>query len=126
MVRPNVKAIMNQLWQRPWFRVAVVLAAIVVVIAVVYALYWVPWFGFGGYTDSEGKWQHHKTFWDWMELLIVPAGIALAALWFDRRIQKREREAEDRRARELSLVSCQVGTSVVECTALAVCQGMPR
>ena len=35
-----------------------------------------------------------------MELLIVPAGIALAALWFDRRAKKRERETEDRRTKE--------------------------
>src|SRR4051794_7965739 len=39
------------------------------------------------------------TLWDWIKLLVVPAAIAIAGLWFNRQQQERQREAENERTR---------------------------
>jgi hypothetical protein len=54
-----------------------------------------------GYTTRPG-WVgvSGKKFWDYLELLIVPAALVLGAWWLNR-MQERERRAqEDRRERE--------------------------
>jgi hypothetical protein len=45
-----------------------------------------------------------KKFWDYLELLIVPAALALGVYWLNRAQQERERKAEDaQRERELEV-----------------------
>jgi hypothetical protein len=41
-----------------------------------------------------------KTFWDYLELLIVPAALALGVYWLNRRQDERDREADAARERE--------------------------
>src|SRR5687767_13929296 len=41
-----------------------------------------------------------KTFWDCLELLIVPAALALGVYWLNRRQDERDREADATRERE--------------------------
>jgi hypothetical protein len=60
----------------------------------------------GGYVQ-EWEWTglttpKHRTFWDWMKLLIVPAVIAAGGLWFNRQQQERQRE-DERRQQERGL-----------------------
>ncbi|MEJ2353966.1 MAG: pentapeptide repeat-containing protein [Anaerolineales bacterium] len=38
--------------------------------------------GFFAYTDAEGKVQQGKMLWDWMQLLVIPAMLAVVSLWF--------------------------------------------
>ncbi len=49
--------------------------------------------------------QPAKTLWDWMQLLIIPAVLALAAVWFNRGEQRRERERNEDNQRETALQS---------------------
>lgn len=47
-----------------------------------------------------------KTFWDWLQLLVVPAALAGAGLWFSRQQTSRQSElAEDKRREDL-LAAC--------------------
>ncbi len=41
-----------------------------------------------------------KTFWDYLEQLIVPAALAIGVYWLNRRQTGRERQAEAERQRE--------------------------
>lgn len=44
------------------------------------------------------------TLWDWLELLIVPAALAIGGFWLNRAQREREREAQEaQRQRELEL-----------------------
>jgi len=104
MARRSVKEQVTVAWEACgrfvemwWFWVVVGLSLALVVGLLIYAGYWQPWSGFGGYLDSEGSWQYGKTLWDWMELLFVPLLVALGAALFTGAASKRERETEERR-----------------------------
>src|SRR5215213_125728 len=65
----------------------------------------------GGYVQ-EWKWTglvvdanyRKRALWDWLELLIVPAALAIGVYWLNRRQTEREREAQAaQRARELEI-----------------------
>jgi len=94
--------------QTPIFRRIVfsVLCSLVVVIC--WALYlrfvqglgWADWTGFEAYAvqaDTTHTYYPAKTLWDWLQLLIVPAVLALGAIWFTREGQKAERQATEKR-----------------------------
>ena len=72
-------------WQ-PTTRQKQVGFAVLFVVLLVVAAYGAEWTGFPG-----------QTLWDWLQLLIVPAVIAAGGVWFNRRQQEREREAQNRR-----------------------------
>src|SRR3712207_3068824 len=46
-----------------------------------------------------------KTFWDWLQLLIVPAVIAAGGIWFNRQQRKRELYIENQRAQDNAVQS---------------------
>ncbi len=76
---------------------------LVVVIALIIIGYWFNWTGFNGYNKvstvrtirgtSAGtvtrteEYQPGKTFWDWLQLLIIPAVLAGGGFWLNQ-IQK--------------------------------------
>jgi Pentapeptide repeats (8 copies) len=79
--------------------IGVVVIVLVVVIALIIAGYWFDWTGFNGYdkvtithtiiganagtvTRTE-EYQQGKALWDWLQLLIVPLVLAVAALLFN-------------------------------------------
>jgi uncharacterized protein YjbI with pentapeptide repeats len=65
---------------------------------------WVfSWTGFGDYTKPVGIDERGKTLWDWLDLLIIPAVLAVAALWLNRGERNAERVIEDRRSQEATL-----------------------
>lgn len=85
-IRPShdkASEVRGRLRKRP-----VVLAALIVLFAIVALIvYWAvwadrapSWTGFGAY-DEKAEGPRAKTLWDWLELLIIPAVLALGALW---------------------------------------------
>src|SRR6266700_249485 len=82
-------------------RIAIAVGAIVlvVVITLIIAGYWFDWTGFNGYnkittahiisgtnagtTTRTEEYQPGKALWDWLQLLIIPLVLAIAALLFN-------------------------------------------
>jgi uncharacterized protein YjbI with pentapeptide repeats len=64
---------------------------------------WPEWTGFGDYMGPLTKDQRGKTLWDWLELLIVPAVLALGALFFNHQERKNELLIADRQNQEMVL-----------------------
>ena len=60
--------------------------------------YFYEWTGFGFYTNTKGEVERAKTVWDWLDLLIVPAVVAIGGLVFTRTERKAKEAAEERRA----------------------------
>lgn len=62
--------------------------------ALIFAGYWFnwEWTGFNAYitplVSSTQQYQREKTLWDWMQLFIIPVGLAIFAFWYNRREQK--------------------------------------
>jgi len=64
------------------FRILGVIAIIFVLLLIIFCLvpsYSFPWTGLGDYIAPSGEFVRDKTLWDWMELLLVPMGVLLAA-----------------------------------------------
>ena len=79
-----------------------------------------PWTGFGPQT-TEPK-QHAKTLWDWLQLLIIPAVLAVGGFVFTYTMSKNEREATERRTqvdREVAEKHAQIEREVAEKRAQA-------
>ncbi len=87
-----------------WRRV-IIASVIIVALFVIWAVYlhfikgyvWANWTGFGEYTGNIPKDNRGKTFWDWMQLLIIPAVLAGGALWFNWQARKIEEKGEEKR-----------------------------
>lgn len=83
-------------WEKNKRRV-VVISTIVVCIGIValilagYRFNW-EWTGFNAYISPSVRptqqYQREKTLWDWMQLFIIPAGLALFAFWYNHREQR--------------------------------------
>ena len=80
--------------------VVVVLAALVILALYLYRF---SWSGFGSYINPKGEFRRYKTFWDWLQLLIVPAALALFAYWFTCQRERLARDIEESRTREARL-----------------------
>ena len=80
-------------------------------------LYAWPQSGFGEYIEPQQGYQRGKTLWDWLQLLIVPVVLALAAIWFNRSEKRNEITAADKRAsldRELAEKRAQTEREVAQ------------
>lgn len=78
---------------------------LIVLIWLALAGYQVSWTGFGDFKMPDSSFVRAKTFWDWMELLIIPLILAGGAFYLNRSEREREREREEKRAvfdREIS------------------------
>jgi len=75
--------------------IGVVLLGVYLLLRIAYTL---EWTGLGEYVDARGETQHAKTLWDWIELLIVPAVLALGAFGLGRQRVKAERAMQEQRA----------------------------
>ncbi len=87
--------------QRLWIiRFTIVLVILGVLVAIGYRL---EWTGFGDSVREVGKdkdLRRAKTLWDWMQLLVVPAALAIGGFWLTHRAQKqRDKENEDAQKR---------------------------
>ena len=59
--------------------------------------------GFGACTPLGGELRPEKTLWDWMDLLIVPAVLAIVGLIFTRQERADERAIADKRTQDETL-----------------------
>jgi uncharacterized membrane protein len=64
-----------------------ILTTVSIILTGVFGWRWFDWTGFGDYRDPSGNYQRAKTFWDWLELLIVPITLAIGA-WLLNRTDK--------------------------------------
>jgi uncharacterized protein YjbI with pentapeptide repeats len=87
-------------WWEHTKELLVILTGLVILglIGVNIAGYWFGWnwTGLNPYTSSKGDYYPGKTLWDWMDLLIVPVVIGIAAYWF----RQTEQALELKRAAE--------------------------
>jgi uncharacterized protein YjbI with pentapeptide repeats len=60
---------------------------------------WPDWTGLGDYTAANGEFFRRKTLWDFLELILVPAALALIALLFSRQKRSGDKNAAEERAR---------------------------
>ena len=100
----------------PWWRRNKKLLMIMIILCIViasflYLSYWFKW-SWTGFNEFTGpniqQYQPTKTLWDWMQLLIVPAVLAIAAFLLNFATSKNEREETKQRAeteREIALDS---------------------
>ena len=58
---------------------------------------WAEWTGFGEYKSPTGEYYRAKTLWDWLQLLVVPAMLAILALWYNHQNAVKERKASETR-----------------------------
>ena len=104
------------------FAIGVVAIVLVVAITLIIVGYWFDWAGFNGYNKitvahtisgtnagtviRTEEYQPGRTLWDWMQLLIIPAVLAVGGFWFNHRERKEaelradtERKAAEVRAK---------------------------
>ena len=53
---------------------------------------WASWTGFGEYQGHLTKDDRGKTLWDWMGLFLIPAFLALGAIWLNWKLSSIEKE----------------------------------
>ena len=73
--------------------------ALTTVIILGYCFNW-AWTGLGSYTLPNSNFQRGKTLWDWMQLLIIPAVLAIAGYVFTLTTSENERRATEQRSRD--------------------------
>src|SRR5712692_1765105 len=88
--------------------IGVVAIALVVVSALIIAVcvFGWEWTGFTGYTPPTPQYQRGKTFWDVMQLLIIPVVLAVGGFWLNQIQKNREEGSTAQRAqteREIAL-----------------------
>ncbi len=89
---------------RPLVVVTIIALVALVIVMVVLPLYQVDWSGFGEFRDPvTGELERVKTLWAWMELLIVPVILAIAAYYLNDQVRRRSRRQEDERILEDAL-----------------------
>ena len=93
--------------KRSW-KILIIVSASLVIMAGILIIYfsltrwgW-DWTGLAGFISPQiqdnQSFYRGKTLWDWLELLIVPVVLALAAYWFSRQERQADREAAEKRA----------------------------
>lgn len=92
--------------RRTPIEVAAIVAVLVIPILIwaAYAGHW-QWTGFPAYLSpahpKEQEFDRGKTLWDWLQLLIIPAALGLATVWYNARQTRRaDLLANDNRAEE--------------------------
>src|SRR6266480_6643291 len=78
--------------------------ALIVVVVLGYWLNW-DWTGLGTYIPptKDSNFQRSKTLWDWMQLLIIPLVLAVAALLFNLANSRTERHIAQDNQHETAL-----------------------
>jgi len=100
----------QQIRTRPVASVLIVLLIMVIVLSVLGYIFNWDWVGLGPYISSPhpngSNFQRGKTLWDWLQLLIIPAVLAVGGFIINLTISRGEREAAEKRAeteREIAL-----------------------
>jgi uncharacterized protein YjbI with pentapeptide repeats len=92
----------QQIRTRPVASVLIVLLIMVIVLSVIGYIFNWDWVGLGPYISSPhpngSNFQRGKTLWDWLQLLIIPAVLAVGGFIINLTISRGEREAAEKRA----------------------------
>lgn len=83
-------------------RILAVLIPLVLVGLIVWG-YYQPWTGFGPSIQADGSLGPSKTLWDWLDLLLVPLLLAVAAWWLDGSRKRSELRVEADRQQQSTL-----------------------
>jgi uncharacterized protein YjbI with pentapeptide repeats len=109
-----MKARLYSWWQQikihPVRTVLIALLAVVIVLIILsilgYILNW-GWTGLGTYISppypKDSTFQRGKTFWDWLQLLIIPLALAIIAIFFNRSERKNEQRIASDNQQEVAL-----------------------
>lgn len=81
------------------FAAIILVIALIIVIILGYIFNW-DWTGLGPYTPPNSNYQRGKTLWDWMQLLIIPAVLAVAGYAFTLTTSQNERRATEQRSKD--------------------------
>jgi hypothetical protein len=100
-------------------RIIVLLLILIIVCLgfLVYEGYHQPWTGFAAYTNGKGELIPPRKLWDWLDLLIVPLFLALAAWFLDSSRKASEARVELDRQRHKILddyLTCMTGMLLKE------------
>ncbi|HEY4033408.1 MAG TPA: hypothetical protein VGL94_05530 [Ktedonobacteraceae bacterium] len=79
--------------------VIITVVTLIVVIILGYHFDW-DWTGLGPYTPPNSNYQRGKTLWDWLQLLVIPAVLAIAGYVFTLMTSKNERRATEQRSKD--------------------------
>ncbi len=88
-------------------RAAIVVLVLLAIVLVCFLIqnYNQPWTGFGPRLNADGKIEPGRTFWDWLELLIIPLVLAFAVVFFnrsERRTEQRIAQVRDETTRRIA------------------------
>lgn len=83
-----------------WLVIILLIVAILLIISYGYSI---PATGFGDYTSPAGDFSRSKTLWDWLELLIIPAVLAIVGAWINQQVRRSEQGRSDEQERESAL-----------------------
>lgn len=89
-------------YRTPVTAAVAILAAIAIVLLII-AGYSYDWTGFAGFTTHSGDVVRGKTLWDWMQLIIIPATLALGGYIFSNAQKKRDEMKAEEIAQETTL-----------------------
>src|SRR5690349_13239388 len=91
------KHVIQVVWRRPLLIVKwlFILVGICIVLPILFLKlilfgYTITWTGFQGHPTPQ--YQPMKTFWDWLQLLIIPIILAAGGYFFNRLLDKRSRD----------------------------------
>ncbi len=98
-MRARLRSWWQQIKRYPVRTVLIGLFAIVIVLIILSILgYIFNWDWTGLVAESSEPKQHAKTLWDWLQLLIIPAVLAVAGYVINLTISRSEQEATKQRA----------------------------
>src|SRR4030067_3135332 len=92
-------------------RIFVIILGVALAFAIAWAAYlrfvehrsWAAWTGFGSFSATDGTYYPAKTFWDVLDLIIIPLVLAVGAYLFNRSEKANERKIADDRQKEQAL-----------------------
>jgi hypothetical protein len=106
----TIEAILRSWWEKikihPVRAILIAFLAVVIVLIILsilgYIFNW-GWTGLGPYISpphpNDSDFQRGKTLWDWLQLLIIPAVLAVAGYLINLTISRSEGDASDKRAK---------------------------
>jgi len=81
-----------------WLLIAVALGASCIIFLTCAYIFQLAWTGFSAFQGPNVRqYQPTKTLWDWLQLLIVPVALSIAAYWLNRANKETEQRVADRR-----------------------------
>ena len=87
---------------RTLLNVSIVTLAVLFLILIIgdYATQSWHWVGVSAFTAPSAEYQHGKTLWDWLSLLVIPITIVLGVWWLNRQERSAQREIAQERVEQ--------------------------